>query len=282
MRTSTISAAARRLALAATLSAAAALPVAAQTTPATPPTGSGSTGSGSTGSGSTGSGSGSAGSTGSSAGSAGSAGSRGASGGASGMTGMSGMAGASGMDSTMMAAPVLREPVAEMFTPAKVAGVASVSNMSEILPSRLAVQRSQRADVRAYAQEMIAMHTRLEQQMQAMLKAKGLTAEHNGYSYQVQSNLRPMMQQLTSADARNFDRLYMSHQVSSHMNTLNALDTTLLPNARDPEMQAMLRDVVRPAVADHYVRAIALRDAVAGNQGGGQRGAGQRGASGSR
>jgi putative membrane protein len=114
------------------------------------------------------------------------------------MSGAAGLADASGTDSAMMAAPVLREPGAEMFTPSKVAGVASVSNMSEILPSRLALQRSRRADVRAYAQEMIAMHTRLEQQMQAMLKAKGLTAEHNGYSYQVQSNLRPMLQQLAA------------------------------------------------------------------------------------
>ena len=115
--------------------------------------------------------------------------------------------------------------------------------------------------------------------MQTMLRAKGITPEHNGFSYQLQANLRPMMQQLQAARTpAEFDRLFMSHHVSSHMNTLNALDTSLIPNARDPEMQAMLRNVVRPAVADHYVRAVALRDAVAQ---GGARGA-QSSRSGSR
>ncbi len=169
------------------------------------------------------------------------------------------------------AAPVLREPVAEMFTDAKVAGVASVSNMSEIQPSQLALTKAQNAGVRQFAQRMIDEHVRLEQAMQAMLKQKGVAPEHNGYSYQVHQNLGPMLRELSAASGRDFDRLYMSHQVGSHMQTLHALDTSLIPQAKDPQMKAMLQQQVRPAVADHYARAVALRDAVAAPAAGGAR-----------
>jgi predicted outer membrane protein len=86
---------------------------------------------------------------------------------------------------------VLREPVAEMFTPPKIAGVASVSNMSEIQPSQIALTRAQHPQVRRFAQRMIDEHMRLEQAMQSMLQQKGVTPEHNGHSYQKHQNLGP-------------------------------------------------------------------------------------------
>jgi predicted outer membrane protein len=47
------------------------------------------------------------------------------------------------------------------------------------------------------------------------------------------------------------------------MSTLHALDTTLIPQATDPEMKAMLQQQARPAVAMHYQEALKLRDQVA-------------------
>ena len=161
------------------------------------------------------------------------------------------------------ATPTLREPVSEMFTPAKIAGVASVSNMSEIQPSQLALTKAQNPQVRQFAQRMIDEHMRLEAGMQAMLSQKGVAPEHNGHSYQKQQNLGPMLRELNAASGRDFDRLYMSHQVASHMSTLHALDTTLIPQATDPQMKAMLQQQVRPAVAQHYQQALQLRDQVA-------------------
>lgn len=55
-----------------------------------------------------------------------------------------------------------------------------------------------------------------------------------------------------------FDLAYRTHQGGAHELTLHALDTTLIPNARDPQMRAMLQDRVRPAVADPLARAMQL------------------------
>jgi putative membrane protein len=158
--------------------------------------------------------------------------------------------------------PALREPVAEMFSDAKIAAVASTSNMSEILPSQLALQKAQSPQVRQFAQRMIAEHQQLEQQMQQMLQQKGVAPEHNAYSYQLERNLQPMMRELQAASGTQFDRLYMLHQVSSHMSTLHALDTSLIPNARDPQMKTMLTQQARPAVAAHYAEAQRIEAAV--------------------
>lgn len=167
--------------------------------------------------------------------------------------------------------PALREPVAEMYTDAKIAAVASVSNQSEIQPSQLALQKTQNAQVRQFAQRMIDEHTRFEQQMQQMLQQKNVTPEHNAFSYQLQQNLQPMMRELQGASGRAFDKLYINHQVASHMATLHALDTSLIPQARDPQMKTMLQQQVRPAVANHYAEAMRIQEAVLG-QGAGQTG----------
>jgi putative membrane protein len=168
------------------------------------------------------------------------------------------------MPGAMGKRPALREPVAEMFSDPKIAAVGSVSNMSEIVPSQVALQKAQSPSVRQFAQRMIAEHQRVEQQMQQLLQQKGVTPEHNAYSYQMEQNLQPMMRELNAASGADFDKLYMQHQIASHMSTLHALDTSLIPNARDPQMKTMLQQQVRPAVAEHYAQARRIADTLHG------------------
>ena len=156
-------------------------------------------------------------------------------------------------------APVMPMSATEMFTDPAIAATASVSNQSEIAPSQLALQKATHAQVRAYAQRMIDEHTRFETQMQAMLQQKGMVPAHNAFSYQMQQNLQPMMQELQAASGHEFDVLYVDHLIASHMNTLHALDTSLIPFARDPEMKAMLQQQARPAVAQHYQEVLQLQ-----------------------
>ena len=153
---------------------------------------------------------------------------------------------------------------AEMFTDATIAATASVSNQSEIVPSQLALQRAQDPQVRDFAQRMAQEHTRLETQMQQLLQQKGVAPMHNAFSYQLDQNLQPMMRELESASGTQFDLLYMDHQVASHMTTLHALETSLIPNARDAEMRTMLQNEVLPTVRQHYQEAIRLRTEISG------------------
>lgn len=153
---------------------------------------------------------------------------------------------------------------AEMFTDATIAATASVSNHGEIVPSQLALERAENPQVRDFAQRMAQEHTRLETQMQQLLQQKGVAPMHNAFSYQLDQNLQPMMRELESASGAQFDMLYMDHQVASHMTTLHALETSLIPNARDAEMRAMLQNEVLPVVRQHYEEAMRLRTEISG------------------
>jgi len=151
----------------------------------------------------------------------------------------------------------------EMFTDARIAAVASASNQDEIQTSQVAVQQAQDAQVKAYAQRMIDEHSRFEQQQQQLLQQKGLAPQDNALSLQLTRNLQPTLDSLRAKSGREFDMAYVLHQVSSHETTLKTLDTSLIPQARDAEMKAMLQRQVRPAVAEHLAEAKRLHHAMA-------------------
>ena len=149
-------------------------------------------------------------------------------------------------------------PASAMFSEPTNAASASASNQHEIQTSQLAVERAQSAGVKAYARRMIDDHTRFEQQQATLVQQKGLSPTDNAHSLQMKRNLPPTLDMLRQQTGQNFDVMYIVDQIGAHKNTLFTIDTSLLPSTRDPQMQAMLRDQVRPAVVQHLQEAIAL------------------------
>lgn len=146
----------------------------------------------------------------------------------------------------------------DAFSDPNVAASASTSNMDEIQTSQLALQKTQNAQVREFAQMMVNEHGRFEQEMQTMLQAKGMAPIDNAYSGTLKRHLPPTLEMLRGMNGPQFDLAYMTHQVGAHELTLHALDTTLIPNTRDPEMRTMLQQRVRPAVAQHLQQAMQI------------------------
>jgi putative membrane protein len=161
-------------------------------------------------------------------------------------------------------APGAGETPEEMFTDARIAAVASVSNFNEIDPSQIALERALTPALREFARLMIDHHTRLEQSLLAMLGRKGVKPEDNALSLQLKRNGPPTLETLRAKAGREFDVAYTLQQIQSHQTTLQTLDTSLIPSARDPEMKAMLRDTVRPLVADHLARILAIHNQLMG------------------
>lgn len=141
-------------------------------------------------------------------------------------------------------------PAAGPVTDANIAAIASASNQDEIQTSTIALQKATRPEVRQFAQRMVDEHTRVEQQMQQALQAKGLQPQDNAQSQQMKQAMQTTIAQLQAATAEQFDAAYLAHQVQAHQTTLQALRTTLIPNARDPQLKQMLQGV-EPAVAEH-------------------------------
>ena len=143
---------------------------------------------------------------------------------------------------------------AKMFTPAKIAAVASVSNINEIDPSRVALTNSQNPQIQAYARDMVTEHSQFETALRTMLQQKKMLVQDNALSYQLKQNARPTLDSLRSKQGMMFDVAYVNQQIESHDLTLKTLDTSLIPNATDPDMKNMLQNQVRPAVVHHLER----------------------------
>ena len=147
----------------------------------------------------------------------------------------------------------------QMFTPAKIAAVATASNLDEIDPSRVALTNSQNPAVVAFARDMVTQHTALEQQLRDMLTRKKMVEQDNALSLQLKRNAKPTLDSLRAKRGVEFDNAYVVQQIASHNMTLQTLDTSLIPNATDPDMKTMLSNVVRPAVVQHLQRIKAIQ-----------------------
>ncbi|WP_027481154.1 DUF4142 domain-containing protein [Deinococcus pimensis] len=128
--------------------------------------------------------------------------------------------------------------------------VSTMSNLTEILTSQLALQKSQNAAVRAYAQRMITEHTAAQQKLNAIAAAKNVKLTDKPGADQ-----RLQYDKLSTLTGAEFDKMYVMVQVMGHDMTLKLLDT-YLTIGKDPQGLAYAREI-RPAVAMH------LRDAQA-------------------
>lgn len=88
---------------------------------------------------------------------------------------------------------------------------ATNANMLEIEASRVALERTQNAQVREYAQRMVNDHTKVGAQMQELAPQLNVTVPQS-----LDAPMQGQVQTLRTADAAGFDRAYVDLMVSSH------------------------------------------------------------------
>jgi putative membrane protein len=95
---------------------------------------------------------------------------------------------------------------------------AALSDLYEIESSRLALERSQSAPIKAYAQRMIDEHSRMSNEMKAAIAQAGLQAVPPTV---LDTERTELMRELQSASAGDFDEKYLEQQAEAHENALN-------------------------------------------------------------
>lgn len=88
---------------------------------------------------------------------------------------------------------------------------AASSDMMEIATSNMALQKSQNADVRRFAQMMIDDHTKTSDQLKSIAATKNVTLPA-----EMDSKHRAMVDKLSGVSADKFDMEYMKMQVKAH------------------------------------------------------------------
>lgn len=154
-------------------------------------------------------------------------------------------------------------PSATVPTPANEAGApdfvakAAASDMFEIESSKLALTRSRNAEVKAFAQMMVDMHTKTTADLKAAITESGQPLVPPATLPQ---DMQTKLDDLGKASDADFDKAYMNAQVDGHQSALNLM-TRYAADGDVPALKAAAGKTA-PIVQDHLTKATALRDAL--------------------
>lgn len=151
-------------------------------------------------------------------------------------------------------APAPTDTTAAKPTDAQIAHIAVTANSIDVDMGKDAKAKASDADVKSFAQLMITDHSASNEKASALAKKLNLTPEDNPTSQQLNANAQTSKQQVDAKSGADFDKAYIDNEVSFHTQVLSALDNTLIPDAQNAELKALLQQV-RPVVASHLQRA---------------------------
>lgn len=133
---------------------------------------------------------------------------------------------------------------------AQIASIVVTANTVDIDAGKLALSKSGNGDVKAFAQRMITDHTGVNKSAVDLVTKLKVTPQDNPTSQSLKAGGEQNLADLKGLSGAAFDKAYIDHEVTYHEQVLDAVDKTLIPNAKNEELKALLVKV-RPAFVAH-------------------------------
>lgn len=148
-------------------------------------------------------------------------------------------------------------------------------NMAEVEAGKIALQKSQNAEVKAFAQQMIDDHTKGLQEVQSVAQSKGVTLPS-----ELDAKHKALASKLNNLSGDAFDRTYLSQAgVADHKKT-HALVQKVQSSAKDADVKALAAKL-EPTVAQHLTHVTQLNASIKGSGSTASGSSGTEGATGS-
>jgi putative membrane protein len=147
-------------------------------------------------------------------------------------------------------------------TDPQIAAIVVAANQVDIDAAKVAKSRSQNNEVKEFADTMIRDHTHVNQQAKALVQKLKVKPEPNATSKQILDGGKKNVARLQKLKGAQFDQAYVDHEVAYHQQVLDVIKSTLLPNAKNPELKALI-EKVEPAIQAHLDHAKQLQGKVA-------------------
>jgi putative membrane protein len=123
---------------------------------------------------------------------------------------------------------------------AQIAHIAYTAGDIDIKAAKQALQKSRNPEVRKFAQDMVRDHTAVNKQALALVKKLHVTPQDNPTSQALAKQASDKRSELSQLRGAAFDRAYAQNEVAYHQTVNNALQTTLIPSASNPELKSLL------------------------------------------
>lgn len=137
---------------------------------------------------------------------------------------------------------------------AQIAGIVVAANTVDIDAGKLARKMTKNAEVKAFAKQMVTDHTGVNKQATALVKKLKVTPQDSELSKSLKQGGSDNLAKLKGLKGKAFDQAYVAHEVVYHQAVIDALDKTLIPNAKNAELKDTLVKV-RPAFVAHLEHA---------------------------
>ncbi|MBS0393674.1 MAG: DUF4142 domain-containing protein [Proteobacteria bacterium] len=143
-------------------------------------------------------------------------------------------------------------------TDPQIAQIVVTANQVDIDAGKLAESRGSAQDVRDFAQVMVRDHTGVNAAAVELVTRLHVTPEANATAQGLQKGGDDNLAALKKLAGAAFDKAYVDHEVAYHEAVIDAIDHTLIPDAQNAELKALLVKV-RPAFGAHLEHARQLQ-----------------------
>jgi len=137
---------------------------------------------------------------------------------------------------------------------AQILKVLSTANEGEVSVAQVAKPALQNSAAVSFAQMMIDEHGAANGLTLALVSAKHLAPEPSEVSESLEADVAAVISTLSKTASSAFDKVYINGQVTMHQQVLGVIDGRLVPDARDPNVKALLA-TLRTSVAAHLTAA---------------------------
>jgi len=133
--------------------------------------------------------------------------------------------------------------LAEGATPndAQIAHIAYTAGALDIAAGKQAIAKSTDPKVKSFAEEMVRDHQAVNDKALALVKKLNVTPEDNSTSQSLTKAADAKRAELDKLSGAAFDSAYIENEVAYHKTVNGALKDTLIPDAQDGELKALLQ-----------------------------------------
>jgi len=125
-------------------------------------------------------------------------------------------------------------------TDPQIAHIAYTAGNIDIAAGKQALARSHNRAIRSFAQQMVRDHQAVNVKALALVKKLHVTPEANPTSAGLQKAADATLRRLSHLHGRAYDRAYVDNEVAYHKTVNGALESTLIPSAKNGELKSLL------------------------------------------
>lgn len=159
----------------------------------------------------------------------------------------------------------LHEPHAAAVTDPQIAAIVVAANTVDIEAGKLAQSKTENEKVKQFAETMITDHTAVNKSAVELVTKLGVTPEESETSRALTAGGEQARARLSGLSGKEFDKEYIANEVAYHKLVIDAVDKTLIPNAKNAELKAALVNV-RPALVAHLQHAEQIQAELGGKK----------------